>query len=43
MDGKGYHHRPGDQPLGRFLYMHRVAEMTAEEMQNFPPEAMEEE
>lgn len=43
IDGKNYHHREGDQPLGRFLYMHRVDAMTAEQMQSFPPEAMEEE
>jgi len=41
-DGKRYHAAPNDQPLARFVYMHRAEDLTLVDMEDFPPETMEE-
>lgn len=45
IDGGRHKYRPqsSDEPLARFLYMHRTDQMTAEDRGKFPPETMLEE
>ncbi len=41
--GYRYSPRPNDVPLAHFLYMHRLDQMSAADIQNYPPETMAEE
>lgn len=40
-DGKRYHPARSDEPLARYVYMHRADDLRLVDMQNFPPENME--
>lgn len=40
-DSASYRPAPEDVPLARFLYMHRLDDMSAADLSRFPPETME--
>ena len=40
VDSKKYRPAPNDVPVARFLYMHRLDDMTAADRSRFPPETM---